>query len=304
MRKRLLITGGTGLLAVNWALALRNRASVILAMHKRQLSLSWVHTCKIDLESVSELATSLAQLSPDLVVHTAAVTNVDRCETDPELAFYINVTLTENLAKACAMIGVRLVHISTDHIFDGRKSLVDENESPSPVNVYGRTKALAEEKVLNASPNSLIVRTNFYGWGTNYRQSFSDYIISALRLGEETRLFHDVFYTPILVDILAIAVHELVDLSAHGIYNIVGDERLTKYEFGKTLSNEFLMNSDLIVPVCMASQIEMVQRPLDMSLSNRKACALLGRRLGSTERHLERLRKQEFTPPVQEIRAL
>jgi len=243
---RIFITGGSGLLAINWALALRGRYEVILGLHEREISLAGVQAVTIDLESVDHLVRTFETMQPQIVIHTAGLTSVEKCEAEPELAQRINVGLASNIAQACAKLELQLVHISTDHLFTGEDSMVDEVSPVMPVNVYGRTKAEAELRVLEACSRALVVRTNFYGWGPSYRRSFSDIIIESLRAGKELTLFHDVYYSPILVDAAVQAVHDLLVRKAYGIFNVVGDERISKHEFGLKLAQEFNLDTSLI----------------------------------------------------------
>lgn len=304
MAATVLITGGSGLLALNWALAIRDIYSVTLGLHERNVSLTGVQAQRLDLESVDQLARAFDAAQCKIVIHAAGFTNVDECEAKPDLARHVNVTLAANVAKACAKAALPLVHISTDHLFSGEASLVDETYPVVPINVYGRTKAEAELQVLDAHPQALVMRTNFYGWGTSYRNSFSDVIIESLRSGRELTLFKDVFYTPILIDAAARAAHELIDIKASGIFHVVGDERTSKYEFGLKIADEFDLDASLIKPGLLANQAAMAQRPHDMSLSNKKTCKLLGRNLGSVAEHIARLHQQEQSGLAREIRAL
>ena len=132
-------------------------------------------------------------------------------------------------------------------------------------------------------------------------QSFSDYILSALSKGISPTLYQDVFYTPILAEELVQAVHDLKKQNASGIFHVVGDERLSKYEFGLKLATRFQLDSNLVNPVFMAEQNSKVRRPLDMSLSNKKTCQLLGRGLGGVDEHLNLLELQYSNGPFQEI---
>jgi len=293
MAQNILVTGGSGLLAINWAAAIRDHTSVTLGLHDRLVSLSGVNAQTIDLESPSAISSSIDVGKFDLVIHAAGFTSIENCESQPNLARQINVTLAENVAKASADTGVSQVHISTDHLFYGDKAMLDEYCPVAPRNAYGITKAEAEYKVLASNPRALIIRTNFYGWGSSYRYSFSDVVLGALRSGKEIALFQDVFYTPILIESLAKSVLELISLGAFGIYHVVGDERLSKYEFGLRLAKKFGLNDSLIKPALMANQMSLVQRPFDMSLSNKKACELLGRQLGSVDEQIARLCQQE-----------
>lgn len=300
MNSTVLVTGGSGLLALNWALAMRSSNAVTLGFHHREVALADVKTRKIDLESVDGLAREFEAIKPQVVVHAAGLTNVEECENSPQMAQRVNVELAANVAQACARLRLPLIHISTDHLFTGESPLVDESYMVAPVNVYARTKAEAEQRVLEAHPQALVIRTNFYGWGTSYRHSFSDFVIETLRSGKRLTLFNDVFYTPILAETLALASHELISLKANGIFHVVGDERISKYEFGLKIAQQFHLDSSLIRSGSLADQPSMVHRPYDMSLSNKKTCNLLGRKLGSVDEHIARLYQQEQNGLAQE----
>ncbi len=301
---RILITGGSGLLAVNWALAVRNRFAVTLGLHQRSVSLASVRTANIDLGSADRLVAQIQDIGPDLVIHAAGLTSVERCESEPDLAWQVNVTTAANVAQACSRLGVSHVHISTDHLFAGKESMLDESAPVSPINVYGRTKAEAERQVIDRNPSALVIRTNFYGWGTSYRRSFSDVVIDGLRSGTGVTLFNDVHYTPILVKTMVDAVHDLVELKASGVFNVVGDERISKLDFGYLVASEFGLGRELIAKGSFGDQNFLVRRPMDMSLTNAKICSLLGRRLGGVEVGVSELHQQEINGLVQEIRKL
>lgn len=304
MKKSVLITGGSGLLAINWAISIRNQHFVTLGLHTRDVQLSSTKSTRIDLESESNLIRQLQTLKTEIVIHTAGLTSVERCEADPKLAYRVNVTLASNIARACHQLQIPFVHISTDHLFSGMDLLVDETYPVAPVNTYGKTKAEAESQVLNYYPMALILRTNFYGWGTRYRHSFSDTIINSMRTKKTLTLFNDVAYSPILAETLAQTAHDLLDRQASGIFNVVGDDRLTKYEFGQQLAKYFQLNADSLEVSRFADETKLVRRPLDMSLSNRKVCELLGRRIGSIGDQLEQLRLQEINGQAREIQSI
>ena len=304
MKKKIFITGGSGLLALNWALAVRDKVDVILNMNNRDINLKGSVIKKINLNSINPIFNFLKSERPDYVLHTAGMTNVDDCEKNPNLAYETNVGLTENVARACKNLEIPLIHISTDHLFDGTSSLVDEQKNTSPLNVYGKTKAKAEEKVLSINPHSLIIRTNFYGWGTNYRISLSDYIFNALKKNQPIRLFKDIFFTPILIEVLANMTMELSEKGAHGIFHITGDDRVSKYDFGVLLAKEFGFNPALIKEGFLDEQKDLVSRPKDMSLSNFKISQFLGKKIGSLSLHLDLLHKQKNAGYAKEVNTL
>ncbi len=289
------------MLALNWALAEKERFSITLGLHNRNVMIPEVQTQNIDLGSLSDLCRSLETLEPHVVIHTAGLTSVELCEANPALAAHVNVVLATNVAKGCARLRIKLVHVSTDHLFSGLEELVDENHPVTPMNVYGKTKAEAEYRVLESNPQALVIRTNFYGWGTSYRHSFSDLIVNALRTETKLTLFQDAFYTPILIESAVSAVHDLLALDASGICNVVGDERISKYHFGLRLAEEFNLDASGISPGLLSASATHVRRPQDMSLSNDKVCNLLGRQLGGVQLHLARLHQQELNGHAQKI---
>jgi len=300
-KNRVLITGGSGLLALNWAYSMRDKHLIILGLHQRKISLTGTQIALLNLESQDNLSRQFELVRPEIVIHTAGLTNVERCQSDPILAQQLNVILATNIAKICARFQVPFIHISTDHLYSGHSSFADESLLTSPVNVYGSTKAEAELRVLDENPEALIIRTNFFGWGTNYRQSFSDFVIHRLREKKEIELFDDVFYTPILIGALAQAAHDLIAMNAKGIFNIVGGQRISKLDFGVTLAQVFGLDDALIKPTQIAMKSLLVKRPLDMSLSNKKAVSLLGREFGTIEDYLTQLRQLEKDGMAKEL---
>lgn len=293
MKESVLITGGAGLLGLNWALTARSRYSVTLGVHSKCVVLAGVNSRPLELESVNNLARDIEGVGPSVVVHTAGLTDVEECERDRGLAHHVNVDLAVNVARACLKVGVPLIHISTDHLFSGADSFLDEICEPAPKNIYAMTKAIAECEVREIYPQALIIRTNFYGWGPAYRQSFSDFVINSLRDGREISLFRDIFYTPILAESLVQIAHELLDTEASGIYHVVGDDRISKLEFGYRLAEEFGLDKSLIKAGSVADCAALVQRPRDMSLSNRKARERLNHELGTVKSQIARLRELE-----------
>ncbi|TSA26214.1 MAG: SDR family oxidoreductase [Ignavibacteriales bacterium] len=301
MRRSILITGGSGLLALNWALTFREKYNIILGIHKRKVELKDVTTMSLNLESLDALVATIRETNPYLIIHTASLTNVEECEDNLALAYHVHVNLTKNVAEAAAFHGTKFIHISTDHFFKGDIPYVNENENYAPLNVYAYTKAEAEKAVQGINFNSLIIRTNFFAWGPSYRRSFSDFVIYSLRANKKITLFSDVFFTPIISEKLIKIVHELSDLQAKGIFNVVGDERISKYEFGLRIAKYFNLDSSLISDGSMTSNTTLVKRPLDMSLSNKKTTDFIGKKIGNVDEFILRLLEQEEKGITKEI---
>lgn len=301
---KILITGGSGLLAINWAITKREECLVTLGLHEKKITIHGIKNVPLSLDSIDSIKKVFDVVQPNIVIHTAGLTSVEACEKNPELAHYVNVELAENVANVCNILKIPQVHISTDHLFSGEALFVEETQLVSPQNVYGRSKADAEIRVLDANPDALVVRTNFFGWGPVYRASFSDMIINNLRMGHAVNLFQDVYYTPILSEVLVNIVHQLVELKQNGICNVVGDERISKYDFGIKLANQFNLDSNLINPGFFADLPDLVQRPYDMSLSNKRVCNILGQKVGGVNEHIKMLYQQEQRGITKEIQSL
>ena len=305
LQKRLLVTGGSGLLALNIALHCHKTLDVFLGLHKRKVKPSFASTLYLPRHPTSQdWIKSLSEIMPSYVVNAAAATNIEHCEHNPENAFYVNVQFAERIAYACNHLDIPLVHISTDHLFSGVYPFSTEQTPPDPVNVYGQTKAEAESRVLSVCPSALVIRTNFYGWGTSYRSSFSDKVIQQLSAGNVYNAFSDVYYTPILISDLISAIHHLCELGAKGIFNVVGDQRLSKYDFSLLVAKTFSLESSLLNPISIHEVPTLVQRPKDMSLSNLKATQFLNKGFGSVVDGLLRLKDQsnyDFQKELQQL---
>ena len=175
--------------------------------------------------------------------------------------------------------------------------MVDENATPSPLNAYARTKLAGERAVAKGCPQALIVRTNFFGWGHAYRESLSDWILKGLRARQALNMLSDTFFTPILVDRLTHAVHALVEQGVTGVIHVVGDERISKYEFARRIAVGFALPETTIRASEISDMRLVAQRPRDMSLCNAKARMLLNRALGRVDEFIAELRAQEQSHP-------
>jgi len=303
-KKKLFLAGGSGLLALNWALHCHETWDVCLGIHNRIISPTFASKMSILYQSFDELKNILSDANPDLVVNAAALTNIEYCQLNPGFAYLANVIFAEHIASACNYLQIPLVHISTDHLFSGLFPLATEKSLVNPVNIYASTKAEAEQKVLKACPNALVVRTNFYGWGSSYRSSLTDQIIKALQYGREFHAFTDVFFTPILATDLAYTIFELVEHDAFGVFNVVGNERLSKYEFAVSVVETFALPASLLHPISIEDKPLLVPRPLDLSLSNLKATNFLSRSFGNVADGLCRLRDQSSNGFQEELQKL
>ena len=272
--ERVVIAGGSGLLAFNWALLMRYRFDVHLLLHRRSVKIEGVSSHQADFSSITALRSLLDKINPSLIVNAAALTDVDECERETEKAYAINVKLAKNLANLSNEVGAGFIQISTDQLFDGEKRFYTEIDAPCPINQYGLTKWQGEKEVLICKEDALVLRTNFFGWGPPYRHSLSDWILNEIHNGKTIDAYTDSFFTPIYTLSLVKTAHKLIKGGACGIFNVVGNERLSKYEFALKVCDTFNMDKTLVkrgsLIRAMKETPKKAQRPLDMSLSNKK----------------------------------
>jgi dTDP-4-dehydrorhamnose reductase len=268
---KLFITGVSGLLGLNFALQCQKQYTVSGAYFNHPVSIPGVKTLRLDLTSQAATEKAAQDIRPDIIVHTAALADVDECEANPDLAHRLNVVAARNVATVANTMGLRLVHISTDQLFNGERLWKAETDAPAPINRYGSTKWLAEKQVLETCPQALVIRTNFFGWGTAYKRSFSDWILRGLEEQRELTLFSDVYFTPILINQLIDVITSLVRSGATGVFHVAGGERLSKYTFARRLAETFNYPSDLIRPISVDEFSFKAQRPKEMSLACGKA---------------------------------
>ena len=228
-----------------------------------------------DLGKPGELARALRSHHPDVIVHTAALTNVDECERRPDLAVRINRDAVAEIANFCVGSGAMLVHVSTDAVFDGTKTArYTENDSAVPLNIYGRTKLEAEQVALQV-PRALVLRTNIFGWRRGRADGLAEWILAGLRAGTTLTMFTDVLFTPIATQLLAPIVVRCVQLEAHGLYHAGGSEAISKHEFSLRVAKAYGLSAANIRAISVDDRPAAARRAKNMSLDSSKLEHLL-----------------------------
>ena len=256
---------------------------------KSPFSMDGVHSLQMDATDRLATQNALRLLKPDVIFHTAAMTNVDQCESNPVLANLSNVEASNNIASIAKEMNSKLVHVSTDQLFDGACAWKTEDDEPAPLNVYAKTKLRAENVVLNECSEALVIRTNFFGWCSPGRTSFSDWILQGLKQGQELTMFSDVFFNPILIDHLVDVVVNLIYREAVGVFNVAGATRLSKFDFAMQLSKVFGYPANRIRDTSVSDFPFKAQRPNDMSLSVEKVTKYLKRKMPSVSEGIDAL---------------
>ncbi len=267
MKEKLLITGGSGLLGSNIAKMSTKHFKVIATYNSCLSQIPGTEFVPLDIRDKQQVFFTFRKTLPNLVVHTAALANVDYCEAHPEEAWTVNVEGTENVALASKEVGAILIYISTDSVFDGEKGMYVEEDTVNPLNTYAKTKLKGEEIVQHWLPDSIIVRTAFYGWSLHHKLSLAEWVVDGLREERTLNMFTDTFFSPIFVSNLAEVLIEMYNNNLSGIYHVAGSERCCKYIFGKEIAQVFGFNSKYIKPSSLAEAGLKAHRPGDISLN-------------------------------------
>jgi dTDP-4-dehydrorhamnose reductase len=228
------------------------------------------------------------------VVHTIALSDVDRCERDPDMADRVNVHGTAHVAQAALEVGARLIYISTDQVYDGSTGDYNETDPPRPLMIYGHTKLEGERRAAAICSDVVILRLALmYGWGTAIRATFIDWMLTRLHAGKEVPLFIDQYRTPLYVVQGAEVIGRLIEApEIRGVFNLGGGERLDRYAFGLKLCEVFELPKQYLKPIEMAVVGSTTPRPPDCSLNSAKISSLLHCRPLTVAEGLQAMKQQ------------
>ena len=288
--KNIFFFGGASLLSNIWAEYWKKNFNIYLGLNQTWVEKPGLKSVKLS-SDLSNYKKVLSELKIDLLINFSGLTSVEECENNYQLAEEINSILPQRLSLICLELKIKFIHISTDHLFDGKERFYSEHSKLNTLNKYASTKAKGEKNVLQSNPESLIIRTNFFGKSNIKKQSFSDFIISKLKDKQKIFLFSDVYYTPIFIEDLTNSVLLLIKKNKNGIYNVVSDERISKYDFGIIIAEVFNFSKKLIVKDKLSKRKDLVVRPLDMSLSNKKIKEELEINFNSITNQIRQLKK-------------
>jgi dTDP-4-dehydrorhamnose reductase len=233
---------------------------------------------KMDVTDREQVFKVLEAARPDAVVHCAALTNVDLCETEKELALKVNVDGARIVAEAAKSVGSYLVHVSTDYVFDGEKGMYREEDEPNPVNFYGYSKLLGEKAVEEVGGDYLTVRPSvIYGSRpAGGKTNFALWLIDSLKAGREVKILVDQYVSPTLNTNLAAMILDAVERRLTGVLHTAGATRASRFEFAVKLADVFGLDRSLIRETTMDEMKWVARRPKDTSLDVSKAMRVLG----------------------------
>jgi len=274
IKKRILVIGSNGMLgqSVVSLFNVNDIYEVHLASFEPESFFNDLPYTTINIGSKKEVKKLLLNFYPDYVINLAAFTNVDKCETERELCWNVNVNAIEYLAKYCVPANSHLIQISSDYVFDGHNGPYSESDLPNPISYYGRSKLAGENIIKKFDIPSTIIRTNVLFGTTKYgRPDFVKWVVDSLRSNSPIRIVRDQINNPTFLSDIAVVIKNICDNSKSGLYHIGGSELLDRFEFTKRISQHFNLDFNLVKPILTKELNQPAPRPLKSGLINLKS---------------------------------
>ncbi len=293
----ILVTGSNGLLGQKLTEQIRKEGIHTLIATSRgedRLSAGGYSYYTMDTSRLDQVLEVVKSTKPDVIIHTAAMTNVDQCELNQSDCFIQNVTATKHIIHAANAVGAFLIHVSTDFIFDGVAGPYTEEGKPNPISYYGQTKLEAEKWVIAEAKEWAILRTVLV-FGIVQDMSRSNIVLwvkDNLAAGKQIRVVDDQWRTPTLAEDLAVGCLLVAKQKAGGIWNISGEEMLTPYEMAMQTAAYFELDTSLIERVDSTLFTQPAKRPPRTGFIVEKAKKQLGYVPRSFREGLKLLREQ------------
>ena len=273
--EKILVIGGSGLLGGKLLKLLPDDSKKFGTYNTRPVKID-TKNCRsyhLDITNKKDTEHLIVKISPDIIVHTAALTNVDYCETNKSAAWDVNVEGTRNIAESSRETNSKLVYVSTDYVFDGKRGMYKEDDQTNPVDHYGKTKLEGEKVVQELCENYIIARTSvLYGWHS--KPNFVTWVIKELKQEHKINIVQDQFTSPTLADNLAELILKLIEKKESGIFHTAGSERICRFEFTKRIAEVFNLNKNLINPISSDKLNWIAKRPMDSSLDVTKVSGI------------------------------
>ena len=273
---KLLVTGVSGLLGINFAQEMMDKHEVI-GVDRGKLVNAPFQILRQDLLEAGAVDSILDKAKPEALINCAALANLEDCEDDPNLAKRLNTNLPRQMARACKKRNIPLIHISTDAVFDGEKDgFYTEDDKPNPLSVYAKTKLGGEWAVLTEYPEAIVARVNFYGWSLSGKRSLAEFFFHNLTNNKSMSGFTDVIFCPMLGNDTARLLVKMLKRGLGGLYHLVGTQAMSKYQFGVEIARKFSLRESDITPKSISFSGLLARRANNLWLSTQKLSTDLG----------------------------
>jgi dTDP-4-dehydrorhamnose reductase len=264
----ILIVGGSGFLGHYLIKQLKNKNNLYCYINRTLIKDFSLTTVKFNLRNKIKLKEFILKYKIDLIINLSSIASVDICEKFKKKAYKTHVIIPRILSKIGKLLNIKVVHISTDHLFNGKsRTSYSEKSAVNPLNYYAKTKKYSEKEISKSKKN-LIIRTNFFGNNKINKNSFSDKIIINLKKKKNVHLWSDVYFSPMHIKYLCIVIEFLINKNEKGIYNI-STKKISKYKLGVLIAKRLKLDFKKIIPTEFDPK-KFIIRPKNMSLSNQR----------------------------------
>ena len=269
---RILITGAFGQLGHALQSVLSRKSNYELICTGRKIK-KGQEGIPLDIRNQVALKEIINTTAPDLLINLAAMTNVDACELNPKLAGEINVA---GLQHICDSFKGKIIHLSTDYVFDGTSGPYKENDPLNPISIYGKTKLASEYILLEKDIKNLVIRGNvLYDYSPHTSASFLNWVVSSLKDNQEIKVVEDQFNNPTWTRSMSDIIELSIENDLEGIIHWGDSVHISRYEFAKLIAKKFSLNDSLIKPVLTSELNQPARRPLQSGLSTEKLVNML-----------------------------
>ena len=269
---RILITGAFGQLghALQSILSKKSNYELICTGRKVKKGQEGI---PLDIRNQVALKELINTTAPDILVNLAAMTNVDACELNPKLAGEINVAGLEHI---CDSFKGKIIHLSTDYVFDGTSGPYKEDDPLNPISIYGKTKLASEHILLENDIKNLVIRGNvLYDYSPHTSASFLNWVVSSLKGNQEIKVAEDQFNNPTWTRSMSDIIKLSIENDLEGIIHWGDSVYISRFEFAKLIAKKFSLNESLIKPVLTSELNQPARRPLQSGLSTEKLVKML-----------------------------
>jgi dTDP-4-dehydrorhamnose reductase len=242
---------------------------------------------KLNLTNLSDIKTISGQINPDVIIHLAAMTGVDLCETEQDLAMTINAKATKTLGEQAAKNNCFFVYVSTDYVFDGKNGMKKESDAPNPLGFYGKSKLEGEIALNHLASSYAIARTSTPFGLHKIKKSFPVWVKENLESKKEIPVLVDQFTSPTYVPNLSKMLIEVATRQISGIIHLAGATRISRYDLAELVADKLRLDKKLLIPTKTDEMTWKAQRPKDSSLSVSLATETLNEKPQKIEQSLD-----------------
>ena len=269
---RILITGAFGQLGHSLQSVLSKKSNYELICTGRKVK-KGQEGIPLDIRNQVALKELINTTAPDILINLAAMTNVDACELNPKLACEINVAGLEHI---CDSFKGKIIHLSTDYVFDGTSGPYKEDDPLNPISIYGKTKLASEHILLEKDIKNLVIRGNvLYDYSPHTSASFLNWVVSSLKGNQEIKVVEDQFNNPTWTRSMSDIIELSIENDLEGIIHWGDSVHISRFEFAKLIAKKFSLNESLIKPVLTSELNQPARRPLQSGLSTEKLVNML-----------------------------